>query len=421
MATPLRPQLRPVEIIPPGPEDEPLFVLRDPEGFSRTVRIPYAGMLLAVLMDGQNTLAQVQAAFQEQVGAQIPLANVEQLVGQLDEAYLLVGERFEKFRQEQIDKYLAAPVRPAAHAGESYVGEPKVLREQLDGFFTCRNGPGTPQPGKTSGSRRLRGIVSPHIDLYRGGAAFAWAYNALAEQSDADLFVIFGTAHTPMKQWFGVSRKDFDTPLGIVHTDVQFIERLSGHLASSVAGRQIDLFDDELVHRCEHSIEFQVLFLKHVLGAARKFSIVPVLARSFEEFLQNGMHPDESPEIQAFVAAMRQAESEHAGRVCYISGADLAHVGRRFGDDWLVDQRRQDEQSEDDRRLLEAACGGDGTAFFGHVAGQDDRSRICGLSPTYTMLQVVHPVHGELLAYEQAVEPDGSSCVTFAAMAFYGE
>ncbi|GAG07945.1 unnamed protein product [marine sediment metagenome] len=146
---------------------------------------------------------------------------------------------------------------------------------------------------------------------------------------------------------------------------------------------------------------------------------MPVLVGSFQDFIAEGVQPDETPEVQAFLSAMRVAAGEHPGRVCYISAADFAHIGRRFGDDWPLDKQRLAEQSADDRKLLAAACGCDPAGFFLHVAGQQDRSRICGLSPTYTMLALMESARGELLKYAQVVEPDGNSCVSFASVAFF--
>ncbi|MEX0979055.1 MAG: MEMO1 family protein, partial [Pirellulales bacterium] len=107
--------------------------------------------------------------------------------------------------------------------------------------------------------------------------------------------------------------------------------------------------------------------------------------------------------------------------ICYISGGDLAHIGQRFGDRAFLDAARLKQQAEDDRRLLETACLADPQALFDYVAEQKDRHRICGLSPTYTMLEVMRPARGELLKYDQAVELDGTSCVSFASLAFYRE
>ena len=421
MTVPLRPKLRLLEISPVNRDEELLFVLRDPEGFGQMAVMPYGAVLLASLLDGQRTLSEIQSEFQSQTGAQAPLADIEAIVRRLDEAYLLADQRFDQYRKQQVDEYLKNPIRPALHAGSAYTDDPEALRQQLAEFFTCEGGPGHIGPAASPDGRRLCGIVSPHIDLRRGGATFAWAYKQVVECGDADLFVVFGTAHGPMEQLFCVSRKDFDTPLGIVKTDRQFIAQLAEELASSVAGQQIDPFRDELAHRHEHSIEFQAIFLQYVLGGKREFRIVPILIGSFQEFISDGLTPDQSPEVQAFQAAVRAAADQYQGNICFISGADFAHIGQRFGDQWLLDEHRLAEQSKDDRQLLDVLCRCDSAGFFAHVAEQEDRSRICGLSPTYTMLEVMNPTWGELLKYDQAIEPDGTSCVSFASVAFYRE
>jgi len=419
MTVPLRPQLRPLEIVPIDGKRGVLFLLRDPEGFGETLALPNGAMLLAMLMDGTRTLAEIQHEFKLHTGVQASLRDLEAIVRRLDEAYLLAGERFEVHRDKLVESYLGEPVRPASHAGGAYAAEAEELREQLAAMFTSEKGPGRLDPAGSPDGRQLCGVISPHIDLRRGGPAFAWAYKQVVEHGDADLFVIFGTAHHPMENLFCVSRKDFDTPLGIVRTDQEFIDRLAEHLASSVAGRQTDPFADELVHRMEHSIEFQAMFLQYVLGGKRDFHIVPVLVGSFEDFIVAKTSPETSPEVQAFVAAVRAAAAGHPGKVCYISGADLAHIGQQFSDEWLLDPKRLARLAEDDKKLLERACARDASGFYSHVADQRDRNRICGLSPTYTMLEVLDGVRGELLTYDQAVEPDGTSCVSFASVAFY--
>lgn len=403
-----------------GPKDEHLYLCRDPEGFGEPMVLPYGAVVLAGMMDGRRTLAEIQTTFQARTDVPVALADLEQIVRQLDDSYLLAGERFNEHRSRQIESYMASPTRPMTHAGAGYAQAPDALREQIAGFFETENGPG-PVDGIVSPSGRLGGLISPHIDLHRGGRAFAWAYKQVAEQSDADLFVIFGTSHNPMMERFCVTRKDFATPLGTVATDQAFVDCLSEQLASSVAGRNVDLSADELAHRFEHSIEFQAVLLQYLLGGKRDFRIVPVLTSSFEDFITEGSQPDESVEVQAFLAALQAATGKHQGKVCYIAAADLAHVGPRFGDQWLVDAGRLAEQSADDHKLLEFACSCDANGFFRHVAGQHDRRRICGLSPTYILLSLVRDVKGELLCYDQAVESDGSACVSFASLAFWRE
>ncbi len=398
------------------------FALRDPEGFAGAIVVSFAAANLAALMDGDHTLKQIQSEFARRFGQQVEIADIEELVRQLDERLLLENERFRVRWKEEIGRYLSNPVRPAAHAGGAYAGQPEALLKQLDALFVPPAGPGFPgEPAAKIDGTPLAGVLSPHIDLHRGGTAFAWAYKRVVEESDADLFIIFGTAHSWTRHLFSITRKHFDTPLGTVETDRLFIQNLASRLKATPGGAELDLFASELAHRQEHSIEFQVLFLQYLLGGKRPFKVVPILTGSFHEFVASGKQPSEAAEVRAFVSALRATAAEHKGRICYISGGDLAHIGQRFGDRQLLDEARLKAQTDSDLRLLEAACRADAADFFNHVASVKDQNRICGLSPTYTMLEVMRPRRGELLRYGQAVDPEGTSCVSFGSLAFYGD
>ena len=422
MSSSERPRLRLVDSFPGGQQDgQPTIVLRDPQGFANAVVIPYVAAVLASFMDGRRTLGEIQADFEQQFRQRVDLADLKSLVEQLDQRCFLESDRFRARWKQEVEAYLNMQTRPAAHAGGAYEAEGDLLRKQLADLFTNPAGPGAPlAPALVEANgARLCGVLSPHIDLRRGGPAFAWAYKRIIEESDADLFVIFGTAHMPLRNLFATTRKNFATPLGLVETDRTFISTLQSKLAADSRATQLNLLADELAHRNEHSIEFQVVFLQYLLSGRRSFKIVPILTGSFHEFVASGRQPGDSPEVAAFVAAMQATAAEHAGKICYISGGDLAHIGQRFGDRGVLDPARLEQQSTDDRALLAAACAPDAAAFFNHVAAQKDRNRICGLAPTYTMLQVMQPGRGEFLIYDQAVERDGSSCVSFGSLAFY--
>jgi AmmeMemoRadiSam system protein B len=430
----LRPRLRDVETFPVNRGNgEVLFALRDPDGFAGSIVIPYPAAVLASLMNGDRTLAEIQDQFHRQFGQPVALGDLEQLITQLDERFFLENERFRQRWKLEVEQYLNSKVRPAIHAGGAYAAEPEPLLKQLDALFLPPAGPGLPasleRPDAAASvpvGQRLLGVLSPHIDLRRGGPAFAWAYQRLVDESDADLFVIFGTAHSPMRYMFSALRKHFATPLGTVETDLAFINRLSANLKNLPGGAGVDLFAGDLAHRYEHSIEFQVLFLQYLLGGRRPFKIVPILTGSFHSFIAEGRQPRTDAAVSAFSEAMRQTAAQHCaaeagGRVCYISGGDLAHIGQRFGDRQLLDRERLNAQTASDLRLLDAACRADATALFDEIAREKDANRICGLSPTYTMLEVMQPRRGEILKYGQAVEPDGTSCVSFGSAAFYGQ
>jgi len=417
-----RPRLRRLDSFPINQSSgEVVFVLRDPEGFGNSVVLPHSAAMLASLMDGSRTLGELASAFEARTRQLVDLADIEQLVHDLDDRMLLDTPRFRARWKQELEIFLNSKTRPAVHAAKAYPADPQALRAELTALFTTGKGPGAPgdPPADGTAAAGLVGILSPHIDLHRGGPTFAWSYKRLVEESNAELFVIFGTAHAPMSNLFSVTRKDFETPLGTVETDRQLAARLTANLAATPGGAELNLAADELVHRYEHSLEFQAVFLQFLFGERRPFKILPVLVGSFHQFMRDGTSPIDSPAVRAFVAAMRKTLEAHGKRVCYISSGDLAHIGQRFGDRSLLNAARLERLTADDKALLEDICRPSANAMFEHVAGENDANRVCGVSPTYMMLEVARPTRGELLKYDQAVELDGTSCVSFASAAFY--
>jgi AmmeMemoRadiSam system protein B len=231
------------------------------------------------------------------------------------------------------------------------------------------------------------------------------------ERSDADVFVILGVAHQYCKRRFALTRKDFQTPLGTATTDRAFVN----HLAESAGSH---LFEDELAHRTEHSIEFQVVFLQHLLGGRRDFTIVPILAGSFHDLLRQPGGPEADPEVASMIRALRSAEAASGRKVAFIGGIDLCHVGPEFGDPSPVDEPTLAAVRAFDESMLSRAEARDADGWFATAAGVNDRWRVCGLAATYTLLQAIGPARGRVLRYDQAVDPTRTCCVSFASMAF---
>ena len=240
---------------------------------------------------------------------------------------------------------------------------------------------------------------------------YTWAYKTLVEQSDADVFVILGVAHQPCRRRFVLTRKDFATPLGVATTDRPYVDQLA-----EAAGSH--LFDDELTHRSEHSIEFQAVFLKHVLGD-RPFTIVPILVGSFHDLMKRKADPITDPEIGRFIQALRRTEQASGRKVAYIGGIDLCHVGPEFGDPGRVDAALQRQVRDFDHAMLARAEAVDPVGWFRTASEVGDRWRVCGLAAAYTMLHVLGPSRGELLKYNQAVDDRKTCCVSFASMVFH--
>ena len=193
--------------------------------------------------DGRMTLSELQSKIERETGRPVPFAVLETLVEKLDRAMVLEGPAYSAFTEQ----FSRLETRPSSHAGRSYPADGVALRAELARFFECARGSGTPSNPEPGQPRSLRAILSPHIDFGRGGPVYSHAYKSLFERSDAEVFIIIGVAHQYCQHRFALTRKDFQTPLGIARTDRAFVD----HLAE-VAGNQ--LFEDELAHRTEHSI-----------------------------------------------------------------------------------------------------------------------------------------------------------------------
>jgi AmmeMemoRadiSam system protein B len=190
-----------------------------------------------------------------------------------------------------------------------------------------------------------------------------------------DLFVIFGTCHAGMEHPFALTRKDYASPLGDLAVDRDFVDALA------TRARQ-DCFGSELAHRVEHSIELQAVFLRHLFAERDDVRIVPVLASFAHEAMHRGRRPDDDPRVPRFLEALAETIAASGQRVAIIAGADLAHVGPRFGDPGPVGSPELALIEREDTVMLESVAAGDPDAFFESVASDGDRRRICGYSPS---------------------------------------
>jgi AmmeMemoRadiSam system protein B len=399
-----RPRLRPGVAAAPDHGDPRYVYLWDRLRLAhQPQRLTLPEFMWVQMFDGARSLRDIQAeAMRRLDGEFLPLDWFTGLVERLDAAMLLDGPRFRN--------YLDAPVREPSCLG-CYESEPAALRKQIRGYFTGAGGPGLPR-GRTPDGR-LRACLVPHIDYQRGGTSYAWGFREVVEHSDASVFVIVGTSHYSAQR-FTLTRKDFKTPLGIVPTDQAYIDRLVQHYGDG-------LFDDRLAHLPEHSIELEVVFLQTCFLERRPFRIVPLLVGPFEDCIADGTLPGRRADICRMVEALRRAEAEaEAGEpVCYLISGDLAHLGPKFGDNDPLAATILDASRAQDKLLLAHAGTGDAAGYFRVIADEADRRRICGLPPTYTVLEAVRPGRGKVLHYDQYIHPRGHESVSFASLALY--
>src|SRR5260370_1941033 len=118
-------------------------------------------------------------------------------------------------------------------------------------------------------------------------------------------------------------RKDYMTRLGASETDRDLVGRLAARYTRG------DLFAEELLHRNEHSIEFQALFLAWALGT-EGYKIVPILVGSFHEMIVNGTTPVSDERVGGVIAALKDELKGANPRVLIMAGVRVLPPRRQM-------------------------------------------------------------------------------------------
>ena len=398
------PKLRRVEAFPVEQGGQRQMCLRDPSNMAPDVVLlsPEAFSIVR-MFDGANSVVDIQAAYMRRTGGLLYSDKINELVQKLDEAHILEGAAFERYKKSVEDEFKAAAFRPSFLAGRSYPDKAPEVESMLSGIFLGEGGPG--EMPKVGVGQRLKGAVLPHIDLERGGSCYAKGWAAAAPGCRARRFIVIGTGHFDLKEPLALTKKDFETPLGLAKTDKAFVNGLAERLGPKA-------FQDELSHRTEHSIEFQILFIQFLFG--NDVEIVPVLAIAREKPAW-GEDDFLSPLAAGFVAAAKELIAEAPGETFVVAGADLAHIGPRFGDEPPVEITRgaADETKEKDLALLSLLERPDVAAFAKGVQADRNARHICGFMPIL-LTAAITGGRFRLIDYAQAYDPMGT--VSFASL-----
>ena len=422
-----------------APKEPNHFLLEDPEGFAPPLVLPIPLAILISMFDGKRTLQEILDEFKQQTNEPVSMKDLEEMVAYLDKLHYLDSPSFAQFLKNEMNSYARKPNRPAAMAGGAYPKDVKELRKtiakilEMPQIIAKADDPETPLESKFPA--KITGAIVNHADFERGGASYGWTYSALKHgAADADVFVIFGTSHNPMREKFAFSTKSFETPFGVLPVDLDFEKRVEKRFQEKYLAQNeekskenVNLFGDDFVHRDEHSIEFQAIFLKYLAETQkRNLRIVPILVNSFVPFLaaQDVEYPDENEVVRLFLetlAELIQSDEESGkGRFFLLASSNFAHVGPIYSSSKPVDAEGQDRIRETDTEVLETILKTDSRAFWQSILKTVNQNKICGVAPIYCLLRLLELLSrasgGQLLSYEQAVDEETRSCVSFASI-----
>ncbi|OHC01994.1 MAG: AmmeMemoRadiSam system protein B [Planctomycetes bacterium RIFCSPLOWO2_12_FULL_40_19] len=403
------PKLRTIDAFPIQTSGQQAMCLRDPFNTKNTFVVPNHVFYIICHFDGNHSILDIQSKFSQKYGKLLSGDNIQQIIQELDKNLLLENDRSRDFIEKLKGDFINSTIRKDAHAGTAYEADKERLTGQIDKFFTSTDGPG--KPSSSNKTTDLKGIIAPHIDVGCGGPCFAWAYKEIAESSDAELFIILGIAHTETKNLFVLTDKTFETPFGNVATDKDF-------LASLHKKNKTDYFEDEFIHKDEHSVGFQLIFLQYLYHRKKVFSIIPILCSSFGEAGRDNNSPGGISQFEEFVSSLKETIKESRKKICIIASVDLAHVGSRFGDRELQDEAYLKKLHSEDTDMLRYVENLDTEGFNNSIQKDNNSRKICGYPAIHTMLNVIEASKGKLLKYSQYTDQTNST-VSFASMAFY--
>jgi len=395
-------------------QNSPMILLEDPEHFSPApLVVPDNDAMIFILacLNGDHTPRDIQADFMRNFGALLMSEQLDSIIEKLDKNYFLDNDNFRAFSEGVIKDYLKSRVRKSFHAGSTYPVEKEDVAELLDSILA----EGKPYPQETAQETPAcpRAIIAPHIDFFRGERVYGSVYKCLTDCLPPDLIVILGTLHEPVASRFIFTKKNFQTPLGLAETDLEILGALEDIIPPN------ELYGDEFSHRAEHSIEFQVLWLQYIYRQTGPITILPILCSSLGDYVESGKSPAEDEDYMRFPRALKKVLAENDRQVLFVVGADFSHIGPAFGDPEMLSNPFLLETRSEDQRILEAISNADEEQFFSIIAGQNDRYRVCGLPPVYALLKMMEDAKGTVVDYDQSVDEQGTTSVSFAGVVFY--
>ena len=222
-------------------------------------------------------------------------------------------------------------MRTCAVAGMFYPRDPSHLEQLLEKFFSGTRPEGAPL-----------GIVSPHAGYIYSGQVAAHAFGSITP-GFSGTFVVIGPSHRGYINC--VSKRPWETPLGVVDTDTEFVEAL-------------DIETDESSHRDEHSLEVQMPFIKYRFPRAR---IAPVMMGQ-----------------QDYTSAMRL--SEKIGEAIKRTKRDVRIVASSDFSHYVSEQKAK----SDDLYAIEPLLNLDIKEFYGRI--EERRVTACGYGPIAAMV-----------------------------------
>lgn len=428
-----RPKVRPLRGFPvegndPTGKKVTMLGLADARQISEKMVVTApAVQTLIPLMDGSRAVNDIVT----QIGRGLTPEIMQGLVAQLDDAGLLEGPTFQALLAKTRAAFDSSPTLPPAGTaqfadalvmqalGPSATDQqkaeqgPKKLREIMN-LWMAEALKEAPQPSFDS---LPKAIIAPHLDYQRGWMNYAHTYGRMRVCDRPDRVIILGTNHFGMGTGVTACDKGYESPLGICELDTKIADFLRERLGPKV-------FENRYDHENEHSIELHIPWIQHIFGKDDSGNYARILgvlvhdpaANNGESYDGNGVA------LQPFVDAIRQAIATMPGRTLIVSSADLSHCGTAFGDQQSLAGETPEAKAarekivQHDLQMLDMVVKNKPTELVASLAWQQNPTRWCSTGNIVATLMAVEPKEVQILNYAAAMDQQGMTWVSSAAL-----
>ncbi|MBU2638226.1 MAG: AmmeMemoRadiSam system protein B [Nanoarchaeota archaeon] len=278
-------------------------------------------------------------------------------------------------------------IHPIA-AGTFYPAGKEALLKELDKCFSSIKGKAAFAKGSLN--KKVYGIICPHAGYAYSGNAAALSYNAV-KANKGKTFVIFAPDHNGYCFNPTTTNEDFETPLGIVKTDKELVEKLL---------KKCDFLKQGKIQ--EHAVEVQLPFLQYLFK--EDFKVVCIVVPSPKYYKEFG---------KAVASVCRDA--------IIIASSDFTHYGAAYGYMPFSARDAKTEMKKLDSGAIRFIEKLDSEGFLNYV--EKTGATICGQYAIAAAIEAVKAMgakEGKLLKYYTSgdISGDYSFAVGYAAVAF---
>lgn len=395
-----------VQIIPIKQDGETYLYFQDQYGYATSnFAVPQSARSIFSLFDGHRSVEDLM----EFTGNDVTKEQILKYVQFLDENALLHSQYFREHAEKIEAEYEASDIHHSITAGFSYPDDPKEMEHFLNEAFEKLP---SSDPVQTATA-----LYAPHIDLRFGLNSYVKAFSAIKDLKPKRV-VMLGTSHYSglypdiyEERPFVISDKDFKMVNGMVKVDQESTQKIREQIGEEAEHYGVT-FQDR-AHRIEHSIEQHLIFINHLWD--HDFSIIPIVVGSLDELFYKA-DGFQGQQVENFSGLLAELFGNDEDTFFLISG-DLAHIGKKFGDDKPAKEMFENIRNFDES-FLDFGASGSPQKLLGLMSEKYDPYRICGYPPLYSFLKTLPNLTGEVLTYDIWDEEERESGVSFGSILY---